>query len=357
MAEAKEICRSNGLLQSSRVDVSKYNALFVALAAYRTSAAAAAQQLRDMANELTFKVDSTLLKKQRVGSGVTAGGAGLATLAGIAGLFATGPLIPAALIVGGVVSAGGLAVSFGAGREAEASRKGMLEDVERIFQELEQKLARIQLEIQSLVGDSRDDNVAELDQLIAQLSEDMTDSLAQIPRMTDLREILTNLRRAYSEIPEDWREWAKNNLLSVWHVAGPHVPVGLSMMAGGQPAKSCKAAPAANMAKKGRCSHRYFSACDKGKAQHFSCYTKVGKVVYVAGLAVNVASTVWSVMEVHSLTKKLKELEAKETAVKGKRDISSVNDGIYHRDIAAHLYNKAADLETRLAVLFPDFYD
>jgi hypothetical protein len=327
----------------------------MSLAVYHTSAAAAAKKLRSLADELTFKMETTLLKKKRVGSGVSAGGTGLATVAGIAGFFLTGPLIPAALVVGGVVSASGLAVSIAAGREAEANRKCAQDEVERMFQELEKKLTKIQVEIQHLVGGSQDDDVAELDQLLVQLREDMADPMTglvrteQIPRLANLWEILNNLRWAYNEIPEDWRQTAQNNLLSLWHAIGPLVPVGLSVMAdGGQAATvaNCKAAAAANIVKEEPCSHRYFAACDKGKQQHVKCYSTGGKVLYMAGLAVNVLSTAWSVYEVHSLTNKLKELEAME-ASKGDRSV-------IYRGIAAHLNDKAVDLETRLKFLFND---
>jgi hypothetical protein len=354
---ALEIHERHGRAQVGQAGAGRYTALVCALAAYHASATTAAQKLKNMAAELTFKVDKTQIKKQCVGSGVMAGGAGLASVAGIAGLFAASPLIPAALVVGGVMSASGLAVSFGAGREAEARRKRLLAEVEHLFQDLEQKLVKIQGEIQSLVGGSWGNNVVELDQLLVQLCEDMTDPVTrlvdggQIPRLADLLEILNNLGAAISEIPEEWKLNA-DNLLCLWHALGQQVPAGLSMMASGQAASCLPATAAANVAtKEERCSHGYFAACDKGKPRHFQCYSTGGKVLYVAGLAVNVASTVWSVMEVQSLTNKLKELDAIETA--GEKEESSDKGSIY-RGVAAYLYNKGEDLEVKLRILFQD---
>ena len=335
MAGVVEIRNRRGLALAGRSDPGRYAALLCALVVYKSSALAAAQKLKSLAEDLTFQVDKTSLKKKRIGAGISAGGGGVAGVAGIAGLFAASPLIPAVLLTGSVILAAGGVVSMLAGLEAERSKKRIVADVEDIFKDLELKVADVQNEIQNLV-DTRDDNVRELDRLMEQLKEDMTAlplSDANLPRLTDLLNILEHLREAYSEVPEDWMDWAKNGLLNAWHMTAPLVPVGLSQMVAGH-AEACTEGMEA-------CKHAWLSACDKQKPQHFNCYGLGGKVVYVAGLGVNVASTVWSLMEVYTITARLEEL---------KKAGSSGADR--ERGMAAHLQRKASDLEIRLKFLF-----
>ena len=340
MAGVVEIRNRRGLALAGRSDPGRYAALLCALVVYKSSALAAAQKLKSLAEDLTFQVDKTSLKKKRIGAGISAGGGGVAGVAGIAGLFAASPLIPAVLLTGSVILAAGGVVSMLAGLEAERSKKRIVADVEDIFKDLELKGTHVQNEIKNLMDTQDDDKVLVIDRLMDQLREDMKAlplSDANLPRLWNLLNILETLREASSKVSQDWKELASN----AGKLFAFLVPVGLSQTS--QTAAITEAQPKVL----DNPTDAKLSALDNQQPNtQYASYGQVGKVVYVVNLFGNLVATCLSIKEMNDITDQLNELENARSATDRER---------IYRGVAASLHSKALDLEDILKRLSNEY--
>ena len=340
MAGIVEIRNHRGLALAGRTGPSRYEPLMSAVDEFKSRAMRAAKKLKSLAEDLTFQVDKTSLKDRQVGALISFGGGGVASVAGIAGLFAASPLIPAAMLAGSVISVAGFVVSTLAGQEAEKSKKSILADVEDIFKDLELKGTHVQNEIKNLMDTQDDDKVLVIDRLMDQLREDMKAlplSDANLPRLWNLLNILETLREASSNVSQDWKELASN----AGKLFAFLVPVGLSQTS--QTAAITEAQPKVL----DNPTDAKLSALDNQQPNtQYASYGQVGKVVYVVNLFGNLVATCLSIKEMNDITDQLNELEKARSATDRER---------IYRGVAASLHSKALDLEDILKRLSNEY--
>ena len=235
----------------------------------------------------------------------------MASVAGIAGLLTTSPLILPALLLGSAISGVGFVVTKLAEQDHEESEQSILVDVEHIFEDLVLKGTHLQNEIKHLADMEDDNKVLVINRLVNQLREDMKTlhpSDSNLPPLENLLNILENLRKAYSKVTQNLGELAFNAREMLL------VPVGLSQT-------DLKPSTLLDIQKQNT---------------QFASYGPVGKVVHMVGLFGNLAATGWSIKELNDLTDQLSELETARNAPDMER---------IYRGVAASLHRMALDLE------------
>lgn len=332
MAGIEVIRNRRGFAESSQLaTIQRYSPLICALVLFRRASQEAVQQLKHLADELTFQVDRNAMEKKRTGSRLAAAGGGVATVGGILALATVTPLIPFFLLGGGVTSVVGGIISSAADWEAKQKRQEAGEEVNRIFVQLEAKLTAVRTEIQNLVG-TKVDNAKELDELMYQLRVDIASLPAAnamyLPQMRDLEKTLSNMRTAYSQVPQQLWEKTKNFLFTAWYI----VPCMAGLMI-----EECATVTA------DACTHAWASACDQDKSRHLDCYGRLGKGLFILSVVGNMASTVWSAQAAQEMTEKLRRLEAAENVADKERA---------YKDLAKHLHDQASDLEIKQKFIF-----
>ena len=300
-----------GFALKGRTDPVRYKALIKALDEFKFRASADAKRLKSLAENLTFQVEKTSLRNRRVGAGISFGGGIVASVAGIAGLLTTSPLILPALLLGSAISGVGFVVSKLAEQDHEESEQSILVDVEHIFEDLVLKGTHLQNEIKHLADMEDDNKVLVINRLVNQLREDMKTlhpSDSNLPPLENLLNILENLRKAYSKVTQNLGELAFNAREMLL------VPIGLSQT-------DLKPSTLLDIQKQNT---------------QFASYGPVGKVVHMVGLFGNLAATGWSIKELNDLTDQLSELETARNAPDMER---------IYRGVAASLHRMALDLE------------
>ena len=233
----QQSARFNTIQPGQAASYGRYAALVSTLVAYRACALAAAQQLHGLSYDLSLNIDKTIIKKKQLGS--------IISFIGLVAIFvsvftfsyvASSPFLTAFGSWGVLCFFVGLFVTLWAVQDVQRTKARLTVEVGQVFGNLEVKVNSIQLEIQNLVvvdapqRGSRHDNMADLDQLIGELSgEDVS--------TTWLKESLRQLRQAYGQVPAYWLDFgARHNLLSAWHALEPppYVPVQQSPGAGAE---------------------------------------------------------------------------------------------------------------------------
>jgi len=302
-----------------------YAPLFLSLQLYRERGLLAARQLRKLAEQLHL-VTKESMEQRRTGCKVRGLGSVIATGAGVAGFFLTGPFILGAVIAGSAVGVGGqMAVSLSDSRKSR-EEQGLLKRIQVIYNEFEAEMTRVRDTVSSVFNIETED-VRFLDRMLENILSDIEYSGVHMPELKMLEGVVNNLLTLQDSLTQDQQQEIRGILGNFWHFVSPCL---VSWMEGPDI--------------QGLCEHSMFTPCTSTppSTSNFRCYSAAGKALHTLGLVVNVANMTVSSWELHSLNRKLQHM-----------DTLKEEDQIrYLGGVADELMNKSINMENTINIIF-----